>query len=66
MEKDTDRVLALYVKQIDSLVESTTRKDETIKSQDAQIAKLLESSAVATEALDKIVKEAERRGFFQG
>jgi hypothetical protein len=64
MEKDTDRVLALYVKQIDGLLASTLRKDETIAKQDEQIAKLLEGHAVATEALDKIIKEAERRGFF--
>lgn len=64
MEKDTDRVLALYVKQIDALLGSVDRKDETIAAQDAQVAKLLEGHALATETLDKIVKEAERRGFF--
>ncbi len=64
-EKDTDRVLALYTKQIDQLVSAAARKDETIARQDEQIDKLLSGNATATEALDKIVKEAERRGFFQ-
>lgn len=64
-EKDTDRVLALYVKQIDQLVSAAARKDETIAKQDEQIERLLAGHETATQALDKIVKEAERRGFFQ-
>jgi hypothetical protein len=64
MEKDTDRVLALYVKQIDALVAAAGKKDDTIAAQDAQIGKLLEASTVSAVALDRIVKEAERRGFF--
>lgn len=65
MEKDTDRVLALYSKQIEVLTAAAVRKDDTIDKQTAQIGKLIESSDTATRALDRIVKEAERRGFFQ-
>ncbi len=64
MEKDTDRVLSLYVKQIDSLTEAGKLKDETIAKQADQIEKLMDANGVATSALDKIVKEAERRGHF--
>ena len=64
MERDTDRVLDLYREQIKALISASEKKDETIASQDAQIAKLIDSHDVATQALDKIVKEAERRGFF--
>ena len=62
IEKDTDRVLALYVKQIDALTETVKVKDATIEKLTEQNGKLLTGNAVATEALDKIVKEAERRG----
>ncbi len=64
-EKDTDRVLGLYEKQFDALVEAAKKKDETIASQDRQIEKLIASNDVATQALDKIVKEAQKRGFFE-
>lgn len=66
MEKDTDRVLSLYAKQIEHLVEAAGKKDETIASQDRQIEKLIDANDVSASALDKIVKEAERRGFFHG
>lgn len=62
IEKDTDRVLALYVKQIDALTETVKLKDATIDKQAGQIERLITGNSVATEALDKIVKEAERRG----
>jgi hypothetical protein len=65
IEKDTDRVLALYVKQIETLVEAASKKDETIASQDRQIEKLIGSNDIAAQALEKIVREAERRGFLQ-
>jgi hypothetical protein len=65
IEKDTERTLALYLKQIDLLTAAATKKDETIAVQDRQIEKLIDSNEVATQALDKIVKEAEKRGFFQ-
>jgi hypothetical protein len=64
MEKDTDRVLELYKQQIATLVSASAKKDETIASQDAQIARLIDANDTATQALDKIVKEAEKRGFF--
>ena len=65
IEKDTDRTLALYMKQIELLTAAAGKKDDTIASQDRQIEKLIESNDVASKALDKIVKEAEKRGFFQ-
>jgi len=65
IEKDTDRTLALYLKQIDILTTAAGKKDETIATQNRQIEKLLDTNEVATQALDKIVKEAEKRGFFQ-
>lgn len=65
IEKDTDRVLDLYREQIKTLVEAHSKKDATIATQDEQIGKLLASTEVSSAALDKIVKEADRRGFFQ-
>jgi hypothetical protein len=65
IEKDTDRVLDLYRDQIKTLLEANGKKDETIASQDRQIEKLIGANETATVALDKIVREAERRGFFQ-
>jgi mevalonate kinase len=62
IEKDTDRVIDLYKEQIKTLNETISKKDATIEKQADQIGKLLAGSTVATEALDKIVKEAERRG----
>jgi hypothetical protein len=64
-EKDTDRVLSLYVKQIETLVEAAKKKDETIASQDKQIEKLIVANEVSATALEKIVKEAQKRGFFE-
>ena len=64
MERDTDRVLDLYREQIKALISAAEKKDETIASQDAQIARLIDANDTATQALDKIVSEAERRGFF--
>lgn len=65
IEKDTDRVLDLYKEQIKTLTETVRTKDATIDKLTEQNGKLLAGSAVATEALDKIVKEAERRGHLQ-
>lgn len=65
IEKDTDRVLALYLEQVKMLTNAAAKKDETIATQDRQIEKLLESSELATQTLDKIVREAEKRGFFE-
>lgn len=65
IEKDTDRALALYLKQIDLLTAAAAKKDDTIATQNRQIEKLLDTNEIATVALDKIVKEAEKRGFFQ-
>lgn len=62
IEKDTDRVLALYVEQIKTQNETIRIKDATIDKLTEQNGRLLTGNAVATEALDKIVKEAERRG----
>lgn len=65
IEKDTDRVLELYREQIKLLVDAAAKKDATIATQDEQIGKLLVSTEVSSAALEKIVKEADRRGFFQ-
>lgn len=62
IEKDTDRVIDLYKEQIKSLTETIRTKDATIEKLTEQNGKLLVGNTVATEALDKIVKEAERRG----
>lgn len=62
IEKDTDRVLELYRAQIKTLTDTIQTKDATIEKLTEQNGKLLAGNAVATEALDKIVKEAERRG----
>jgi hypothetical protein len=62
IEKDTDRVLDLYKEQIKTLTETISKKDATIEKLTEQNGKLLVGNAVATEALDKIVKEAEKRG----
>ena len=64
IEKDTDRVLDLYKEQIKTLSETVRTKDATIEKLTEQNGKLLAGNTVATEALDKIVKEAERRGHF--
>lgn len=65
IEKDTDRVLDLYREQIKELLGANSKKDETIATLQRQNGKLIESNDTATQALDKIVREAERRGFFQ-
>lgn len=65
IEKDTDRVLALYLEQIKALTSAASKQSDTIAIQDRQIEKLIESNELGSHALDKIVKEAERRGFFQ-
>jgi hypothetical protein len=65
IEKDTDRVLELYKDQIKQLVEAAGKKDETIAKQSAQIGSLIDSTDTAAAALDRIVKEAEKRGFFR-
>lgn len=62
IEKDTDRVIDLYKEQIKALTATIVTKDATIEKLTEQNGKLLAGNAVATEALDKIVKEAERRG----
>jgi hypothetical protein len=64
IEKDTDRVLALWKEQISLLQSSLVRKDETIRTLQDQNTKLIESNRIATQALDKIVQEAEKRGIF--
>lgn len=62
IEKDTDRVIDLYKEQIKALTATIATKDATIEKLTEQNGKLLAGNAVATEALDKIVKEAEKRG----
>lgn len=65
IEKDTDRVLELYREQIRELLSANAKKDETIATLQRQNEKLIESNDTATQALRKIVQEAERRGSFQ-
>jgi acetolactate synthase regulatory subunit len=65
IERDTDRAIALYTDQIKILVDAASKKDATIASQHEQISKLLVQTEVSTQALEKIIREAERRGFFQ-
>lgn len=62
MEKDTDRVLALYDTQLKLGAEAGRKKDETIARQAEQIEKLMSHSAVSSHALKEIMEEAKRRG----
>jgi hypothetical protein len=61
-ERDVDRVIALYVKQLDVSHEAGRTKDITIEKQAAQIEKLMAHSAVSAHALAEIMEEARRRG----
>lgn len=60
--KDTDRIIALYMKQIDMMFETAGKKDEVIAKLQEQIGKLLSDAALSTHALNQIMEEAKKRG----
>lgn len=61
-DKNTDRTLKLYEKQIELGAAANSKKDETIAKQAEQIERLLSHSHVSATALAEIVGEAKRRG----
>lgn len=65
IEKDTDRIIALYKMQLDLAVKAGEKKDETIAKQVEQIEKLMSHSAVTAHALTEIMEEARRRGLVE-
>lgn len=65
MEKDTDRVLALYTKQLDTAATANGRKDEIITKLTEQNEKLMSHSSVSAHALREIMEEAKRRGMVE-
>lgn len=65
MEKDTDRVLALYMKQLDTSQAANDKKDQIIAKQAEQIEKLMAHSSVSAHALREIMEEAKRRGMVE-
>lgn len=61
-DKNTERTLKLYEKQIELGSAAGVKKDETIARQAEQIERLLSHSAVSAHALTEIIEEAKRRG----
>lgn len=62
MEKDTDRVIALYAEQAKTSAAIAVAKDATIARQAEQIERLLSHSAITSHAMSEIMQEAKRRG----
>lgn len=61
-DKNTDRTLKLYEKQIELGALANVKKDETIAKQAEQIERLLSQAHVSTSALTAIMEEAKKRG----
>lgn len=61
-DKNTDRTLKLYEKQLELGAAANAKKDETIARQAEQIERLLSHSSVSAYALTEIMEEAKRRG----
>lgn len=64
-DKNTDRTLRLYEKQIELAAMANVKKDETIAKQAEHIERLLSHSHVSATALSAIVEEARNRGLVQ-